>query len=111
MLQRRQTREIDVMDQRPIRNERDGFGVLQLITNFALAIGRVQQRRNRTGVTDGVKFGAELPGVRQEKRHDLLGLNIGSDQYTRDALDQVVILRVTDSSSWRGRSIDDRDLL
>ena len=86
----------------------DGAGIFQLIADFALAVGWVEQSGNGSGELDGMERDAELPGVRQEDGDDFAGLEAGGNQPVGDGFDGVSIFGIGQAAA--AGSVDQRRL-
>src|SRR5437879_5854154 len=78
------TRQTDFCDLRAVGDQSNGPGILQLVSDFALAVTGIQQRRNSTGEGGSVKRDSVFPSVRKIDGDDLTGLDANTDQASCD---------------------------
>ena len=83
----------------PSRNQKHGAGVFQLISDFALAVRRIEQRGDGAGELCGVKRRAEFPGVREEDGDHVARLDAAGDHAAGRRFDDVSIFGVGQASS------------
>ncbi len=79
----RQSGEIDAFDISAVRDQDCRAGIIELISNFALAECGIEQSGNGSGELGGMESYAEFPGIREENGDNLTGLDAGRDQAMR----------------------------
>ena len=102
--------QVDASEQRAVADERNRVGGPQLMMNLALAIGRVERGRNRSGKRRGVVGNAKLPAIGKEDADGFAGTNSGCHESARHALHQLAVSPVGDAPRRNARGVDDRNL-
>ena len=76
------------------------------MTNFAFAVGGIEEGRNCSSESGGVVGDGELPGIGEENRDDFARLESGAYKSAGQGFDQLAVLGVGEAAV--ARRIDER---